>query len=89
MSLEPAIALLIGLAVLHQVPGWGPFVGIAFVVAAGIGVARSAKPTQTAPSTGDGRRREVESEGGDLVGMPVPQDADASEGHVGRPLGRR
>ena len=36
MSLEPAIAVLIGVVVLHQVPGPGPF-GIAFVVAAGIG----------------------------------------------------
>ncbi len=37
MSLEPAIALIIGLVVLHQIPGMLPVMGIAFVVAAGIG----------------------------------------------------
>jgi len=41
MSLEPAIALLIGLIALHQVPGVAAVVGIAFVVAAGIGAERS------------------------------------------------
>jgi inner membrane transporter RhtA len=41
MSLEPAIALVVGLLVLHQTPGWGPLAGIAFVVAAGLGAERS------------------------------------------------
>lgn len=41
MSLEPAIAVLIGLVVLHQVPGWAALVGVAFVVAAGIGAERT------------------------------------------------
>ncbi|MBJ8346385.1 DMT family transporter [Antrihabitans sp. YC2-6] len=41
MSLEPALALLIGLLILHQVPGPLAVVGIGFVVAAGIGAARS------------------------------------------------
>lgn len=41
MSLEPAIALLIGLVLLHQEPGAAPLAGIAFVVAAGIGAERS------------------------------------------------
>jgi inner membrane transporter RhtA len=41
MSLEPAIALVIGFVALRQVPGVGPIVGIAFVVAAGIGAERS------------------------------------------------
>jgi inner membrane transporter RhtA len=41
MSLEPAFALVIGLAVLHQVPGWWPVLGVAFVVAAGIGAERT------------------------------------------------
>jgi inner membrane transporter RhtA len=41
MSLEPAFALLIGLVILHQVPGPGAVVGIGLVVAAGIGAARS------------------------------------------------
>ncbi|MBV9919801.1 MAG: EamA family transporter, partial [Pseudonocardia sp.] len=41
MSLEPAIALVIGLVALHQVPGAAAVVGIAFVVAAGIGAERA------------------------------------------------
>jgi len=41
MSLEPAFAMLIGLAILDQVPGPAALVGIAFVVIAGIGAARA------------------------------------------------
>ena len=41
MSLEPAFALLVGLVVLHQVPGLPAVVGIGFVVVAGVGAARS------------------------------------------------
>jgi inner membrane transporter RhtA len=41
MSLEPALALLIGLVVLGQAPGLLPVAGIAFVVAAGIGAERT------------------------------------------------
>ncbi|KAB2339851.1 EamA family transporter [Actinomadura rudentiformis] len=41
MCLEPAIATVIGLAFLHQIPGWVPIAGIAFVVAAGIGAERT------------------------------------------------
>ena len=59
MSLEPAIALLIGLVVLGQAPGLLPVVGIAFVVAAGIGAER------TGARTG-------EEEQDDLVAVPVP-----------------
>jgi inner membrane transporter RhtA len=40
MSLEPAIALVIGLVALHQTPGPGPVAGILFVVVAGIGAQR-------------------------------------------------
>ena len=39
MALEPALAMLVGLVILHQVPGPGGVVGICFVVAAGIGAA--------------------------------------------------
>lgn len=47
MSLEPAIAMLVGLLVLGQTPGLAPAAGIAFVVAAGIGATRTAarRPT--------------------------------------------
>ena len=40
MSLEPAIAVIIGLVILHQTPRLLGVVGIAFVVAAGIGAER-------------------------------------------------
>ncbi|MET0999141.1 MAG: EamA family transporter [Marmoricola sp.] len=41
MSLEPAVALLIGLVILGQVPGLLGVVGIGFVVVAGIGAQRT------------------------------------------------
>jgi inner membrane transporter RhtA len=40
MALEPALAMVLGLVILHQVPGALGVVGIGFVVAAGIGAAR-------------------------------------------------
>jgi inner membrane transporter RhtA len=40
MSVEPAVALLVGLVGLHQTPGALPVAGILFVVAAGIGAQR-------------------------------------------------
>ncbi len=50
MSLEPGIALVIGLVLLHQVPGIGPVFGVGFVVAAGIGAERTgARHTQSEP----------------------------------------
>jgi len=45
MSLEPAFALLVGLVVLHQVPGIPAAVGICLVVAAGIGATRGGART--------------------------------------------
>ena len=42
MCLEPAIAILVGLVALHQVPGIAPLIGVGFVIAAGVGVQRSA-----------------------------------------------
>ncbi len=41
MSLEPALAMLIGLLVLHQVPRAWAVAGILFVVVAGVGAART------------------------------------------------
>jgi inner membrane transporter RhtA len=53
MSLEPAIALLIGLVALAQVPSALDVVGIACVVVAGIGAERSgARHPQPGPSAG-------------------------------------
>ncbi len=54
MSLEPAIALVIGLVVLHQVPGPWPVLGVGFVVAAGLGAERSG--ARTLCETDDVRR---------------------------------
>lgn len=45
MCLEPAIALLIGLVVLHQVPGVVPLAGVMLVIAAGLGAERSGART--------------------------------------------
>ncbi len=57
MSLEPAIALTVGLVVLHQVPGAWPVLGIGFVVAAGIGAERTGVRHDLGPvETGDVRR---------------------------------
>ena len=56
MSLEPALALLIGLIVLGQAPGLLPVVGIAFVVVAGIGAERTgARPGPKARDRRGGR----------------------------------
>ena len=53
MALEPAFALVIGLLALHQVPGSLSVLGIALVVAAGIGAERSgARAVVVTPSTG-------------------------------------
>ncbi|MBU9765081.1 EamA family transporter [Mycobacterium sp. TNTM28] len=41
MALEPAIAMLVGLAMLHQVPDSTAVIGICLVVAAGVGAART------------------------------------------------
>ncbi len=43
MSVEPAIALLVGLVALRQVPGPSQLAGIAFVVAAGVGAERTGR----------------------------------------------
>ena len=59
MSLEPAIALVIGLVALGQVPGPAGVLGIAFVVAAGIGVQR-----------GGGRAERVAPDGRPAASVP-------------------
>jgi inner membrane transporter RhtA len=52
MSLEPAIALVIGLLVLHQLPGPAAVAGVALVVTAGIGAERSgARPAKVPVSS--------------------------------------
>jgi inner membrane transporter RhtA len=50
MSLEPAFAMIVGLVVLHQVPGWSGVAGICFVVTAGIGAARTGARSAPVPA---------------------------------------
>ena len=50
MALEPAFAMIVGLVVLHQVPGPAGVVGICFVVAAGIGAARTGARSSPVPA---------------------------------------
>lgn len=50
MSLEPALALLVGWLILHQMPGLLPVVGIAFVVLAGMGAERTSTPHRPGPA---------------------------------------
>ncbi|SHU82907.1 putative permease, DMT superfamily [Mycobacteroides abscessus subsp. abscessus] len=52
MSLEPAFAMMLGLLILHQVPGLPALAGIALVVLAGVGAARSG----ARPAAGAGHR---------------------------------
>lgn len=53
MALEPAFAMIVGLLVLHQIPGAGGVVGICFVVLAGIGAARTgARPAPVPAEVG-------------------------------------
>lgn len=59
MALEPAIALVVGVFVLGQLPGWWAVAGIALVVAAGVGAERAgARPGTAEPAqTSDAARR--------------------------------
>jgi inner membrane transporter RhtA len=71
MSLEPAIALVVGLVALHQVPGVVPLAGVAFVVAAGIGAERTGARVPEAVERGpDGSTR---------VTMPTPCSSCGSD----------
>jgi inner membrane transporter RhtA len=60
MSLEPALALLIGLLVLHQSPGLLPVAGIAFVMVDVIGAERGGARAPEAPSVGLAEHAELE-----------------------------
>jgi inner membrane transporter RhtA len=59
MSLEPAVALIVGVAVLGQAPRLAPVAGIAFVVVASIGAQRS------------GARRSTSRPAGTVSGTPA------------------
>jgi inner membrane transporter RhtA len=66
MALEPAFALVIGLIALHQVPGAAPVIGVAFVVAAGIGAER------TGTRKPDGERAGAPKPDADRIGARKP-----------------
>jgi inner membrane transporter RhtA len=70
MSLEPAIGLIVGLVVLHQMPGLVPVVGILFVVAAGFGAARGGARAPAGPPPAVARQ------------APAPQTREALALHV-------
>ena len=55
MSLEPAIALVVGLVALRQVPGAAAWSGSAFVVAAGVGAERTGSAAGRHPVRPDAR----------------------------------
>jgi inner membrane transporter RhtA len=50
MALEPGFAMIVGFVVLHQIPGPAGIVGICFVVAAGIGAARTGARSSPVPA---------------------------------------
>ncbi len=78
MSLEPALALLIGLIVLSQTPGLLPIAGIAFVVLAGIGAERTGARPDQAPHDDAVPADEDLGQAGAVVVRPVgPGTAEA------------
>jgi inner membrane transporter RhtA len=50
MALEPGFAMIVGLIILHQVPGPAGVVGICLVVAAGVGAARTGARAAPVPA---------------------------------------
>ncbi|MDG6108008.1 EamA family transporter [Dactylosporangium aurantiacum] len=99
MSLEPAIALLVGGVLLHQAPGPLAVLGVGLVVAAGIGAARTGarQPSGSLPPSAGGAGSgavhpergavgEVQPPAGD-DGVPARMVEPACAGHV--PAGDR
>jgi inner membrane transporter RhtA len=97
MALEPAIAVLIGLIVLRQVPHVGGLAGVALVVAAGIGAERAgrrpARSTASAsalagdgldlgPSRPPGGRQSAGQSAGTFGGSQPTSDVHQPEGFV-------
>ncbi|MEV0132820.1 EamA family transporter [Dactylosporangium sp. NPDC050688] len=83
MSLEPAIALLVGGVLLHQAPGPLAVLGVGLVVAAGVGAARTGS---RAVDPERGAIGEVQPPAGD-DGVPARPVEPACAGHV--PAGDR
>lgn len=68
MALEPALALLVGFLVLHQAPNQLAVLGVAMVVAAGIGAERGGTRADTLTDPG--------------AAEPVAPTSDKARGHV-------
>jgi hypothetical protein len=76
MCLEPAIALIAGFGLLHQLPGGSSLAGVAFVVTAGIGAQRSgARPVSRSGS------------GPDPAPPQPPGPRTVTAGSIGSPAG--
>lgn len=69
-GLEPAVASLIGLVVLAQLPGLMQAVGIVMVVTAGIGAARAGRRPESTTVARGGPSADVEAEAGLDVARP-------------------
>ncbi|WP_067485347.1 EamA family transporter [Actinomadura hibisca] len=96
MSLEPAIALLVGIAVLGQTPGLAATAGVACVVAAGVGAVRSgARPVPPSdPAAARDGGLAVRSEeigtvrpGAHIAAVPADPDRPDPAGAPARALG--
>ncbi|SDU82229.1 inner membrane transporter RhtA [Microlunatus sagamiharensis] len=83
MSLEPAFAMLVGLVVLAQVPAAPALVGVAFVVAAGIGAERSGSRSADAAAGEPLDEVALEEE----EQHDHRRDVDEGEGHRGAVVG--
>jgi inner membrane transporter RhtA len=59
MSLEPAVAVLVGVVVLHQVPRLGAVVGIALVIVASVGAQRGGARTAPRADAAAGLHRDT------------------------------
>ncbi len=93
MCLEPAIAVIAGLALLHQVPRPWSLIGVAFVVAAGIGAERTgARPGSS--RRGEAGQAKLQGQRGVIPQDPLRPDPPALEAddgdsqHVSLPVGR-
>ena len=76
-ALEPAVSLIMGMVLIHQVPGWGQVAGMMLVVAAGAGAARGDRTPQPAPAGAS------EAAGGGGGRGTVARDGAARDGDRG------
>jgi inner membrane transporter RhtA len=80
MSLEPALAVVVGFVLLHQAPGWAAVAGVALVVVAGVGAERAGVRVLTEPVPGESTRH-----GGDTDDRGLRADRRNAPEPAGRP----